>query len=109
MRSESPHLRSESVINMRRQAFTLVELLVVIAIIGALIGLLLPAVQSARASARRTQCASNLRQLGLGVMQFVDTHRGRWPYLAGHIHDETGHHANEEDGSWIETVAVNAS
>lgn len=62
-----------------RRAFTLVELLVVIAIIGVLVALLLPAVQAARQAARRTNCASNFRQVGLAMLNYCDTHGGRWP------------------------------
>lgn len=65
---------------MKRKAFTLIELLVVIAIIAILAAILFPVFARARENARRSSCASNLKQIGLGVLQYTQDYDERMPY-----------------------------
>lgn len=82
----SPGLRQRTVsnlLNTSRRGLTLIELLVSFAVIAVVLSLIVPAVLSARESARRTHCLSNLRQLGLALHAYHDAHRVLPP--AGHV------------------------
>lgn len=81
----------------------MVELLVVLAIIGVLVGLLLPAVQYAREAARSAQCASNMRQVGIAIMQFCDVHGDRWPETTDTTEPDPV--SGQYTQAWIYTVA----
>ncbi|HUD49174.1 MAG TPA: type II secretion system protein [Candidatus Baltobacteraceae bacterium] len=86
MRTESGRPRASGA---HRSAFTLTELLVVIAIIGILAGVLLPALGGSKASARRIQCASNLRQMGIAADVYADDNTDSYP-IAYYYEQEAG-------------------
>ncbi len=75
--------------------FTLLELLVVIAIIASLSALLLPAIAQAKAAALKSECLSNLRQMGLAVQMFADAHGDQLPDKPAH-----GNHRNAPLFDW---------
>lgn len=85
------------------RGFTLVELLIAVAIIGLLIQLILPGVESSREAARKTQCANNLRQIGIGVLahEAAIGHfpAGGWGYLS--VGDPDRGVGREQPGGWI--------
>ena len=82
MKTQLPCSRAGSTPNTqpaRRRAFTLIELLVVIAIIAILAAILFPVFARARENARRASCQSNLKQIGLGIKQYIQDYDERFP------------------------------
>ncbi len=80
--------RQDSGDRHRIQAFTLIEILVVISIVVLLMGISVPALSRARENAKRTKCLSNVRQLGIALRLYADSHEGRVPprdYDAGAV------------------------
>jgi len=87
------------------RGFTLIELLVVIAIIAILASILFPVFARARENARRTSCASNLKQLGLGIMQYVQDYDETYPMSLNYGADGvSGGSGDDADVTWTATV-----
>jgi prepilin-type N-terminal cleavage/methylation domain-containing protein/prepilin-type processing-associated H-X9-DG protein len=86
-----------------RRAFTLIEILIVIAIIALLAAILFPVFSRARESARRSSCASNLKQLALGMIQYAQDYDERLPFLS------TRPYLKISDGSAVATCSSTSS
>ena len=86
MSKRTPALRADSRRNISKlKGFTLIELLVVIAIIAILAAILFPVFARARENARRASCQSNLKQIGLGVLQYLQDYDETYPTTGGTI------------------------
>jgi len=88
----------------KRKGFTLIELLIVIAIISILAAILFPVFAKARESARRASCLSNLKQMGLGMMMYVQDYDGKYfarAYYAGKSPGDGNFSSDTLLGSWM--------
>ncbi|HEX8552570.1 MAG TPA: DUF1559 domain-containing protein [Abditibacteriaceae bacterium] len=86
---------------MKRRGFTLIELLVVIAIIAILAAILFPVFARARENARRSSCASNLKQIGLGLVQYVQDYDEKYPGWARSLNNPSG---NSSEIYWMKQL-----
>lgn len=95
---------------MKKRSFTLIELLVVIAIIAILAGMLMPALQRAREQARRANCTSNMKNIGLALKMYSESYSGRFPTTPGKGKDDTDWgtgYTDEQSKSPLELLRAN--
>ena len=98
-----PTVRNAESAGRLRDAFTLVELLVVVTIIGILIMLLLPAVQAAREAARQAQCQNNMRQLGLACLNY-ESQNGSFPPSSYYRDGELPYSSRIQYRNWVISI-----
>ena len=88
--------RIPSTTKSTRFGFTLLELMVVMSIIALLVSLILPAIQNSRGTARRVQCLSQMRNVGMAMHNYATIHDGRLPYLRGEFPINVGTSADPD-------------
>lgn len=115
LKSAAPYPRSP--VTCYRRGFTLIELLIVIAVIAILAAILFPAFARAREGARRSVCLSNMKQIGLGMMQYVQDFDETFPRQAGNVYNfnsvltpdpQTGYYANAGTANSTDAAAAKA-